>query len=397
MVSPQESRPNNRIFVGKLSLDVDQNALKEHFSQVGEIVNIKVKKNSRRNIAFAFINFANENSPQEALSKFHDKEFNGSQIDVQIAKEVTKTPKRNNNAKNNNPRNNNNNRNNGNNNNGNDEGKNAGNRQRRQKRASNNNNNNNRNNNNNENKEKELSLTTLFVSNLPFVVDDDKLKQLFDGFNVKTAYTVTRNGRSRGYGFVEFETEEAAKSALEAKNKLQVEDREISVRNAFKNDEPSVQKSTSSDTLYVSNLPYKLTDETLLDIFKDYNVAKAYVARTKKGRSKGFGFVVLAGDDLAAKQEKAIAEKNKHKIEDREIFVRAAYNSAEAHDNGENGNNNDDSNEPDVKQIALYVSNIPFAVTSVSHVLGVSNLNFFPTKSGSKTLEFSANLFIYFF
>ena len=189
------------------------------------------------------------------------------------------------------------------------------------------------------------------------------MKQLFEGFNVKSAYTVNRNGRSRGYGFVEFETEDGAKSALDSKNKLKVEDREISVRNAFKNDEPAVQKSNSTDTLYVSNLPYKLADETLQEIFNEYNVSKAYVARTKKGRSKGFGFVVLAGDDSAARQEKAIAEKNKHKIEDREIFVRAAYNSAEGHEN-ENGNSYNGADEPDVKQIALYVSNIPFSVTS---------------------------------
>ena len=147
---------------------------------------------------------------------------------------------------------------------------------------------------------------------------------------------------------------------MESKNNLKVEDREISVRNAFKNDEPAVQKSSSTDTLYVSNLPYKLADETLQEIFNEYNVSKAYVARTKKGRSKGFGFVVLAGEDSAARQEKAIAEKNKHKIEDREIFVRAAYNSAEGHEN-ENENNVD---EPEVKQIALYVSNIPFSVSS---------------------------------
>jgi len=125
----------------------------------------------------------------------------------------------------------------------------------------------------------------------------------------------------------------------------------------------------------------------LKDIFKDYGISKAYVARTKKGRSKGFGFVVLNGEgaDIGSKQEKAIAEKNQFKVEDREIYVRAAYNSADRKENGDeiqpprrnnsnnnnnnnhaNNNNHNDNNvdEPKVKQIALYVSNIPFSVTS---------------------------------
>jgi len=199
----------------------------------------------------------------------------------------------------------------------------------------------------------------LFVSNLPFSVDDDKLKQIFEGHNPKTAHIVSKNGRRKGFGFVEFETEGDATSALESKSKFAVEEREINIRYAYKFDEPLVQKPVSTDTLYVSNLPYKLTDETLHQIFAEYGVTKAYVARTKKGRSKGFGFVVLEGADANDKQQKAINEKNQHAVQEREIFVRAAYTS----DRPETIEQETPS-EPEPKQIALYVSNVPFSVTS---------------------------------
>jgi len=83
-------------------------------------------------------------------------------------------------------------------------------------------------------KEKVPSKTTLFVANLPFSVNDEQLKAIFEGTNLKDAHVVrTRNGRSRGYGFVEFHSENDQINALNTKNKAEVEGnkgkREISV------------------------------------------------------------------------------------------------------------------------------------------------------------------------
>jgi RNA recognition motif-containing protein len=83
-------------------------------------------------------------------------------------------------------------------------------------------------------KDKLPSKTTLFVANLPFSVDDEQLKKIFADTNSKDAHVVhTRNGRSRGYGFVEFHNETDQLDALKVKNKVEVEGnkgkREISV------------------------------------------------------------------------------------------------------------------------------------------------------------------------
>jgi len=72
-------------------------------------------------------------------------------------------------------------------------------------------------------KEKIQSKTAVFVANLPFSVDDEGLKKIFEEFNVKTAHVVkTRTGRSRGYGFVDFATEKDQQAAIPAKHNKEV-------------------------------------------------------------------------------------------------------------------------------------------------------------------------------
>eukprot|EP01137_Pigoraptor_chileana_P008430 Opistho-2@55254 len=82
------------------------------------------------------------------------------------------------------------------------------------------------------------SATALFVANLPFTVDDERLKsEVFEGFNVKTAHVVLkRNNRSKGFGFVEFETAEEQHRALAAVDKKSVEGRELAVKIALQGD-----------------------------------------------------------------------------------------------------------------------------------------------------------------
>jgi RNA recognition motif-containing protein len=75
---------------------------------------------------------------------------------------------------------------------------------------------------------------TLFVANLPFSVDDEGLSKIFAGLNLKTAHVVRkRNNRSKGFGFVEFNSEEDQKKALAAVDKKTVENRELIVKVAL--------------------------------------------------------------------------------------------------------------------------------------------------------------------
>jgi len=67
-------------------------------------------------------------------------------------------------------------------------------------------------------REKVMSQTILFAANLPFSLDDAGLAAIFEGPGLVSARVVrTRNLRSRGYGFVEFTTEQEQLKALEEK------------------------------------------------------------------------------------------------------------------------------------------------------------------------------------
>jgi len=84
-------------------------------------------------------------------------------------------------------------------------------------------------------KEKILSKTAIFVANIPFEAKDEDLKDFFKDSNPKSAHVVTtQTGRSRGYGFVDFDNEKDQQHAIQNKNKAkwttpEKEPREISV------------------------------------------------------------------------------------------------------------------------------------------------------------------------
>jgi len=80
------------------------------------------------------------------------------------------------------------------------------------------------------------SKTSLFVANLPFSLDDAAFGKIFSdaGLRFKAAHVVTkRNGKSKGFGFVEFETNEDQQKALQTLNGKQVEGRDITLKVAL--------------------------------------------------------------------------------------------------------------------------------------------------------------------
>ncbi len=78
-----------------------------------------------------------------------------------------------------------------------------------------------------------------------------------------------------------------------------------------------------STKLYVGNLPYSVTDESLAQTFSEYgtvNSAKVIMDRDS-GRSKGFAFVEMSTSDEAAK---SISQLNGTQLDGRAINVSEA-------------------------------------------------------------------------
>jgi len=75
--------------------------------------------------------------------------------------------------------------------------------------------------------------------------------------------------------------------------------------------------------LYVGNLPWSMTNDSLKELFSQYGEVVEAVVITDRmsGRSKGFGFVTFA-DEAAA--EKAIADMSGKDVEGRKVVVNVA-------------------------------------------------------------------------
>lgn len=80
----------------------------------------------------------------------------------------------------------------------------------------------------------------IYVGNISYSMTADELKELFVPYGNVTAVKIIvdkASGKSKGYGFVEMESDENGLKAIAALNDSQVKGRNIKVNNAFrKND-----------------------------------------------------------------------------------------------------------------------------------------------------------------
>lgn len=77
-----------RLFVGNLSYQTAENDLQDYFSQAGAItsVNLMIDKMTGKSRGFAFIEFASSEEANKAIEQFHNKEFQGRALTVNIAR-----------------------------------------------------------------------------------------------------------------------------------------------------------------------------------------------------------------------------------------------------------------------------------------------------------------------
>lgn len=130
---------------------------------------------------------------------------------------------------------------------------------------------------------------TLFVGNLTWNIDDDALFEEFKSFgDLASARVITdRNtGRSRGFGYVDFTTPDAAQKAYDAKNGELLDGRDMRLDFAQKranNDAANGGRPASfdrakqhgdvispeSDTLFVANIPWSADEDAISAFFND--------------------------------------------------------------------------------------------------------------------------------
>lgn len=78
----------NRIYVGNLPYTIDAEGLKSLFSEFGEVSDARVitHRDSGRSKGFGFVEFANEEDAKKAIDAMHEKEIEGRNLVVNIAR-----------------------------------------------------------------------------------------------------------------------------------------------------------------------------------------------------------------------------------------------------------------------------------------------------------------------
>ena len=76
---------------------------------------------------------------------------------------------------------------------------------------------------------------TLYVGNIPYVVKEEELKEIFQEFGTVTSLKIVSDkysGRSKGFGFIEMENDEQEDLAVNELNRKEIHDRNLVVAKA---------------------------------------------------------------------------------------------------------------------------------------------------------------------
>lgn len=266
------------IFVKNLAKAIDNKSLYDTFSMFGNILSCKVSVNGKReSLGYGFVHYESEEAAQSAIARVDGKVIAGQKVSVQQFKSKK------------------------------ERGSTTGN------------------------------FTNVYVKNIPDITPE-KLQELFVKAGVITSTMIAKDpeGKSKGFGFINFETIEQAIAAVELMNgeevdgkKLYVaraqkrEEREKELRERFEQLKVERQKKYEGVNLYVKNLSDETTDARLREEFKQFgDITSARIMQdSQTNKSKGFGFVCFASPEEATK---AVTEMNGRMVDGKPLYVALA-------------------------------------------------------------------------
>ncbi|KAF8088829.1 hypothetical protein N665_0529s0025 [Sinapis alba] len=294
------------LYVGDLDFNVTDSQLYDYFTEVCQVVSVRVCRDSATNtsLGYGYVNYSNIDDAEKAMKKLNYTSLNGKMIRVTYSSRDSAA--------------------------------------------------------------RRSGIGNLFVKNLDKSVDNKTLHETFSecGNIVSCKVATDHMGQSRGYGFVQFESEDSAKNAIEKLNGKILNDKQIFVGPFLRKEErESAADKMKFTNVYVKNLSETTTDDELKTSFGQYgSISSAVVMRDGDGRSRCFGFVNFENAEDAARAVEAL---NGKKFDDKEWYVGKAQKKSERelelsrrYEQGgvrETGNNFDGLN--------LYVKNLDETVT----------------------------------
>jgi polyadenylate-binding protein len=172
----------------------------------------------------------------------------------------------------------------------------------------------------------------VFIKNLDVAIDNKALHDTFAAFGNILSCKVAQdeNGNSKGYGFVHYETDEAAAQAIKHVNGMLLNEKKVYVGYHIpKKDRQSKFEEMKANftNVYVKNINHEVTEEEFRELFAKYGeVTSSSLARDNEGKSRGFGFVNFTTHASAAK---AVEELNGKEFRGQELYVGRAQKKHE--------------------------------------------------------------------
>lgn len=262
--------PTTSLYVGDLEGSVSDSQLYELFSQAGQVVSVRVCRDvtSRRSLGYAYVNFSNPVDAARALEVLNFALLNNKPIRVMYS--------------------------------------------------------------NRDPSSRRSGSANIFIKNLDKTIDNKTLHETFSSFGTILSCKVAMDeaGQSKGFGFVQYEKEEAAQNAIKSLNGMLINDKPVFVGPFLRKQERdhSFDKSKFNN-VFVKNLSESTTKEDLLKIFGEYGtITSAVVMIGMDGKSRCFGFINFENPDAASR---AVQELNGKKINDKEWYVGRAQKKSE--------------------------------------------------------------------
>ncbi|CAM8952506.1 unnamed protein product [Rhodiola kirilowii] len=165
----------------------------------------------------------------------------------------------------------------------------------------------------------------VYIKNLNKSTGNAKLHSMFRNFGniVSCKVPVAEDGSSKGYGFVQFASQDAADAAIKELNGKTIDDKELYVA-------PFVPKAVRTATyrnIYVKNLHLDFTEQDFRETFSKFGeISSLTIATDEDGSSKGFGFVNYRNPDDA---RQAVEFMNGLQFGEKALYVGRAQSKEE--------------------------------------------------------------------
>ncbi|XP_077191598.1 polyadenylate-binding protein 1-like isoform X2 [Paroedura picta] len=263
--------PLASLYVGDLHTDVTEAMLYEKFSPAGPIMSIRVCRDvaTRRSLGYAYINFQQPADAERALDTMNFEVIKGRPIRIMWSQRDPGLRK--------------------------------------------------------------SGVGNIFIKNLDDSIDNKALYDTFSAFgNILSCKVVCDENGSRGYGFVHFETQEAANKAIETMNGMLLNDRKVFVGHFKSRREREAEfgaRVMEFTNVYIKNFGEDMNDDRLQEIFSKYGrTLSVKVMMDSAGCSKGFGFVNFEKHEDA---QKAVEDMNGKEVNGRMLYVGRAQKRVE--------------------------------------------------------------------